>query len=358
MCPATGSNPQKDEDGMLRAKSLKVSPYIFFLITLTVCAWGLAPALGQDVEVNTDLLGTNYLDFNVSTPDPGLCRSACAGDDLCSGWTYVKPGFQGPSPWCWLKTGRIDFRIEDRCCTSGVMRAPEMPPYVSTQGMMPVPGPTPMEPDFPPEDPPEDPQAMPGPGTMTPGAGMSGAYMVDTDLSGGDFSRVFMTSPDPALCEFACIKDKTCRAWTYVKPGYQGPKAQCWLKSRVPEARTDKCCVSAVKSGAPGAVEPPGEPPVPMATSMPEMMPDTGASMVEGNTGFEADTNRIGMDFRSFTIDTEDPRACQAACVEEPRCAAWTFVRPGVVESRPRCRLKFGVPEPVEDPCCVSGVTQ
>jgi PAN domain len=35
-------------------------------------------------------------------------------------------------------------------------------------------------------------------------------------------------------CENACKADTKCAAWTYVKPGYEGPQATCYLKSAVP----------------------------------------------------------------------------------------------------------------------------
>jgi hypothetical protein len=50
-------------------------------------------------------------------------------------------------------------------------------------------------------------------------------------------------------CKSACESDANCKAWTFVKPGVQGPKARCWLKSGVPPATPNGCCVSGVKAG-------------------------------------------------------------------------------------------------------------
>ncbi len=50
-----------------------------------------------------------------------------------------------------------------------------------------------------------------------------------------------------APCQSACVNDPKCKAWTFVKPGVQGPKAKCWLKSGIPNSRQDNCCVSGVK---------------------------------------------------------------------------------------------------------------
>jgi len=47
-----------------------------------------------------------------------------------------------------------------------------------------------------------------------------------------------------ANCRNRCIKEHRCRAWTWVKPGFQGPAANCWLKETVPWARKNDCCLS------------------------------------------------------------------------------------------------------------------
>jgi len=70
----------------------------------------------------------------------------------------------------------------------------------------------------------------------------------DTDRAGGDFRHVVPTGDDPALCQQACQEDAQCQAWTYVKPNtVQGPQPNCWLKSGVPPATHNTCCVSGVK---------------------------------------------------------------------------------------------------------------
>ncbi len=69
---------------------------------------------------------------------------------------------------------------------------------------------------------------------------------VDTDRPGMDYTNFDLPSPDPGLCENACKEDPNCKAWTYVKPGIQGPQARCWLKSGIPEPAKNSCCVSGV----------------------------------------------------------------------------------------------------------------
>lgn len=70
-------------------------------------------------------------------------------------------------------------------------------------------------------------------------------HQVDTDRPGGDYHSSDMDSW--MACSQACMAEARCRAWTWVKPGIQGPRAKCWLKSVVPAPRHNDCCVSGVK---------------------------------------------------------------------------------------------------------------
>jgi len=76
----------------------------------------------------------------------------------------------------------------------------------------------------------------------------SDTFEVGVDRMGGDYRNFRLSRPDPALCKTQCDQEAQCRAWTYVVPGHQGQQAKCWLKSRVPNPRNDKCCVSGVKA--------------------------------------------------------------------------------------------------------------
>jgi len=53
-----------------------------------------------------------------------------------------------------------------------------------------------------------------------------------------------LAQPDPNQCLAACRQANGCRAFTYVKPGVQGPRARCWLKHAVPQAVRSNCCIS------------------------------------------------------------------------------------------------------------------
>ena len=68
------------------------------------------------------------------------------------------------------------------------------------------------------------------------------------------------------------------------------------------------------------------------------------------------DINLPGMDYRNFGLSSPDPRLCEQACNDDSKCMAFTYVKPGIQGREARCWLKSGVPQPVRDPNCVSGV--
>lgn len=81
--------------------------------------WTPAPVLSADMQPDTNRPGMDYKDFDLSSPDPNLCRSACLSESGCLAYTYVKPGIQGASAHCWLKSG-VPPAQADTCCISGV----------------------------------------------------------------------------------------------------------------------------------------------------------------------------------------------------------------------------------------------
>lgn len=81
------------------------------------------------------------------------------------------------------------------------------------------------------------------------------------DLPGLDYKSFWLPKDDPELCRQACADDEKCKAYTYVKPGVQGPQARCFLKGRVPSAKRNDCCVSGVKTAQTPTVT--TSPPVP-----------------------------------------------------------------------------------------------
>jgi hypothetical protein len=66
----------------------------------------------------------------------------------------------------------------------------------------------------------------------------------DVNRPGADYRGFELMAPSPSACQKACGEDGFCRAWTYMKPGIQGPSARCWLKNAAPPPVADSCCVS------------------------------------------------------------------------------------------------------------------
>jgi hypothetical protein len=81
------------------------------------------------------------------------------------------------------------------------------------------------------------------------------------------------------------------------------------------------------------------------------------APVVVGSAGgLEYGTNRPGMDINNFDLPSARPEDCRDACMNDARCAAFTYVNPGVQGPNARCWLKNPVPNATADNCCVSGV--
>ncbi len=71
--------------------------------------------------------------------------------------------------------------------------------------------------------------------------------LADTDLPGGDYRSFELISPLPKFCENVCARDTRCKAWTFAWPGKRGKRAKCFLKEKVPEKKSDTCCISGIK---------------------------------------------------------------------------------------------------------------
>lgn len=150
------------------------------------------------------------------------------------------------------------------------------------------------------------------------------AHAVDGfNLPGSDYDNFGTGSV--TLCMQTCAGDSRCQAWTWVKPGIQGPSGRCWLKHRVPTLVKDSCCNS-------GAAE----------------------NIQRDRLRAESNINRPGSDYRHFSA--ANAQLCQNACAQERQCASWTWVRPGVQEPNGHCWLKNRAPHPVADNNCISCV--
>lgn len=157
---------------------------------------------GAGIERNTNRAGGDYTSFNLAQANYELCQQACANDSRCAAWTYVRPGLQGATARCWLKSNVPGPSTND-CCVSGVKSAT--------------------------------------------GGQASLSLEVDTNRGGADYRNFDLAEARPELCRDACANDPQCRAFTYVKPGFQGPRARCWLKNSAPNGTSNACCISGVK---------------------------------------------------------------------------------------------------------------
>ena len=143
------------------------------------------------------------------------------------------------------------------------------------------------------------------------------------DLPGSDYDN--FTASSAPVCRNSCAGDSRCQAWTWVKPGFQGPAARCWLKHRLPKLVKNSCCNSGSRE-----------------------------NISKRDVKAEDHTDRPGLDYKNF--DTDSWNTCESACANEQRCAAWAYGRPGYQGPRGHCWLKTRVPHPVENQKTISGV--
>jgi hypothetical protein len=94
--------------------------------------------------------------------------------------------------------------------------------------------------------------------TAKPEQAAFGSLGENTDRMGMNLESFDLSSPDPLICQQACADNPDCKSFTYVKPGYQGTDARCYLKSSVPDATSNDCCISGVKGGGTTVVVQPG----------------------------------------------------------------------------------------------------
>jgi len=171
-------------------------------VVLGLAVLGLGLGLAH-ADVGFDRPGGDYDKFVVKSGDPADCSLRCERDGRCHSWSFAYPRTQQVEAVCWLKK-TVPPRVENQCCVSGVR-----------------------------------------------GAGVNEPISKDTefgiDRAGGDY-RSFETPADSsgATCAQACKDEQRCRAWTYARPGYQGPAAHCYLKTKVTTPRRKPCCVSGV----------------------------------------------------------------------------------------------------------------
>ena len=87
-------------------------------------------------------------------------------------------------------------------------------------------------------------------GQRGPIGGTTTSFRVSTstDRPGSDYRNFWQSDARWESCQQACEADATCQSFTYVRPGFQGPRARCWLKNNIPAASRNDCCTSGVKT--------------------------------------------------------------------------------------------------------------
>ena len=143
------------------------------------------------------------------------------------------------------------------------------------------------------------------------------------NMPGHDYAN--FDAPTWTSCRDTCAADSECQAYSWVKPGVQGPTGRCYLKSKIPQAVRNSCCVSS-----------------------------THEQIAQHNVKAEAKINRPGSDYKNFT--TNNWASCEAACANDEICHSWTYVHPGIQGATGRCWLKNKVARPVSDANTDSGV--
>jgi hypothetical protein len=153
-------------------------------------------------QVGFDRPGGDYFSYPVRSGDPQSCALRCEGQARCRAWSFSYPSGQSPA-MCWLKS-QVPARTELAGSVSGVR----------------------------------------GAGVVAP---RRGPVEFEIDRIGGDYKSVDIASdPTGLACKAECEADKQCRAWTYLRPGYAGAAARCYLKDKVKPPRHKPCCISGV----------------------------------------------------------------------------------------------------------------
>jgi hypothetical protein len=154
--------------------------------------------------LNSNYPGGDYRTIDMATADPTACKAACDNDAPCKAWTLVKQTEPGGMGYCWLKDSVPPLTSED-CCISGLKGAG--------------------------------------------GRSSASKYKLEPDINryGDDYHEFVPATANPDLCAEACEKGARCKSWTWVKAELEGPTGHCWLKSGIPEATKDTCCVSGLK---------------------------------------------------------------------------------------------------------------
>src|SRR6516162_10029563 len=167
-------------------------------IFLFAAALALLPLPAGAVD-GFNMPGDDYANFPAGSAF--VCRNTCGGESRCQGWTWVKPGLQGPAGHCWLKSSiPLPPLVKDDCCSSGSHENIDARDLTAENR---------------------------------------------TNRWGSDYTN--FDSDGWESCQAACAGQDRCASWSYVQPGVQGPSGRCWLKTIVARPSDDANVISGVK---------------------------------------------------------------------------------------------------------------
>ena len=139
------------------------------------------------------------------------------------------------------------------------------------------------------------------------------------DRPGNDVSVILLPAPDVNLCRQLAMTSRYVEHTHTLNRLVRTQKRSVILESHIPAVVTDPRCSSGVK------------------------------------LTIEDESDRPGADYFSFSYSENDPALCRAACADDDRCRAYTFVTLRANDPTATCFLEDKLPPRVRDTCCVSG---
>jgi len=76
------------------------------------------------LENGIDLPKGMYLKHYNQIESANRCMKICKSTNRCVAFTWVRPGVQGPTGVCWLKS-TTGYRVKNSCCISGIVSIPK-----------------------------------------------------------------------------------------------------------------------------------------------------------------------------------------------------------------------------------------